>query len=98
VHIDRVMKVRTLGVTPGEAERVLNLLAIEFTETDNPSGTVTLVFSGGAAIALEIECIETGMADLGPEWQAEHCPTHLHLPKVPAPAAGRRAMSDEGEA
>jgi hypothetical protein len=55
---------------------VLNLLAITFEETDSPSGTATLVFSEGAAIQLDLECIETQMKDLGPVWEAEGRPVH----------------------
>jgi len=55
---------------------VLNLLAVEFAETDAPSGIVTLTFSGGAAIRLEVECLEAELADLGPTWTAAGCPAH----------------------
>ncbi len=55
---------------------VLNLLAVEFSETDAPSGIVTLTFSGGAAIRLEVECLEAELADLGPTWTAAGCPSH----------------------
>ncbi len=55
---------------------VLNLLAVEFAENDAPSGVVTLTFSGGAAIRLEVECLEAELADLGPTWTASSCPHH----------------------
>ena len=35
-------------VNPAGKDAVLNLLAVEFAETDAPSGVVTLIFSGGA--------------------------------------------------
>jgi hypothetical protein len=55
---------------------VLNLLAVEFSETDAPAGLVTFTFSGGAAIRLEVECLEAELADLGPTWTAAGCPSH----------------------
>ena len=56
---------------------VLNLLAVEYAETDKPAGVVTLVFSGGAALRLEVECLEVELADLGPVWVTAACPCHL---------------------
>ena len=57
---------------------LLNLLAVEFTETDAPAGVVTLMFSGGAALRLEVECLEVELADLGPVWTTTCCPIHQH--------------------
>jgi hypothetical protein len=34
------------------------------------------MFSGGAALRLEVECLEAELADLGPAWVTECCPTH----------------------
>jgi hypothetical protein len=56
---------------------VLNLLAVEFVEKDPPGGVVTLVFSGGAALRLEVECLEAELADLGPVWTTAACPDHM---------------------
>ena len=61
---------------PGRQDAVLNLLAVEFAETDAPAGIVTLIFSGGAALRLEVECLEAELADLGPTWTAACCPAH----------------------
>ena len=58
-------------------DAVLNLLAVEFNETDAPAGTVTLIFSGGAALRLEVECLECELADLGPTWTAAARPAHV---------------------
>ena len=55
---------------------MLNLLAVEFAETDAPAGVVTLTFSGGKALRLEVECLEAELADLGPSWAAGRCPAH----------------------
>ena len=76
LHFERVLAARTRGIDRGNTDAVLNLLAITFEETDSPSGTATLVFSEGAAIQLELECIETQMKDLGPVWEAEGRPVH----------------------
>jgi hypothetical protein len=59
-----------------EKDQVLNLLAVSFEETDQPAGVITLLFSGGAALRLEVECLEAELADLGPTWGTESCPAH----------------------
>jgi hypothetical protein len=67
---------RCRNVNPKAKDEVLNLLAVEFAETDAPGGTITLIFSGGAALRLEVECLECELADLGPSWTASARPAH----------------------
>jgi hypothetical protein len=77
VHFERVMGVKTRGIVPGRAsDETLSLLTIAFEPSEAPSGTVTLVFAGGGAIRLDVECIEVRMKDLGPVWEAEGRPDH----------------------
>lgn len=77
VHFERVNAVKTRGITPGaSSDETLSLLAITFEEGETPSGVATLVFSGGAAIRLELECIEVRLKDLGPVWEADGTPDH----------------------
>jgi len=78
LRFDRVLNLKCRNVDPKDGNAVLNLLAVEFAETDPPAGVVTLVFSGGAALRLEVECLEAELADLGPVWAAAACPTHQH--------------------
>jgi DUF2948 family protein len=77
LRFDRVLKVQCRNVTRKAPATVLNLLAVEFAETDSPYGVVTLMFSGGAALRLDIECLEVELADLGPIWPTSACPEHL---------------------
>src|SRR5262245_56907722 len=41
-----------------DGSEALNLLAVAFSETDCPGGVITLTFSGGAVLRLEVECLE----------------------------------------
>jgi hypothetical protein len=77
LRFDRVEALRCRNIDPKAKEAVLNLLAVEYTETDNPAGVVTLIFSGGAALRLEVECLECELADLGPTWTAAARPAHV---------------------
>lgn len=74
LRFERVLSCKCRRIDGKDA--VLNLLAVEFAETDAPSGIVTLTFSGGPAMRLEVECLEAELADLGPTWTAASCPAH----------------------
>jgi hypothetical protein len=76
LRFERVNSVKARNIACGDKNAVLNLLAVDFTPTDTPSGFVTLIFSGGAALRLEVECLEAELADLGPVWAAGACPDH----------------------
>ena len=76
-------------MNPAGKDVVLNLLAVEFSETDAPSGVVTISFSGGATLRLEVECLEAELADLGPSWTTAARPVHA-LSEDSPPAPGRR--------
>jgi hypothetical protein len=76
VHFDRVLDIKVSNIRQNVPDAVLSLLAVEFEPTDLPSGHITLVFSGGGAIRLGVECIEAAMADLGPVWATASRPDH----------------------
>jgi len=76
LHFDRVLKASRKGFDAAGPEDVLNLLSMTFTVSDAPAGVVDLVFSGGAAVRLEVECLEGQLRDLGPRWQTTLQPGH----------------------
>ena len=86
LHFERVTGVRVRGVDRTKPDSVLNLLAIAFDAGDAPSGTATLIFAEGAAIQVELECVEMQMKDLGPVWEAEGRPVH-DIEQAPAERA-----------
>lgn len=75
-HFDRVLAVRSVGIDRSRPDAVLDLLAIAFEPGEEPAGTITLIFAGGGAIALDVECIEAAVRDLGPAWATQCCPEH----------------------
>src|SRR5215510_5084978 len=77
LRFERVNALQCRNISQAAKDAVLNLLAVEYAETDAPSGTVTLIFSGGAALRLEVECLECELADLGPTWTAAARPEHV---------------------
>lgn len=76
VHFERVLSAKRAGFDPAALGTVLNILAVTFKETDAPAGIVAIAFSGGAAIRLDVECLEAAMRDLGPIWAAGAIPRH----------------------
>ena len=79
LRFERVLSCKCRQVDPVRKDAVLNLLAVEFSETEAPSGVITLTFSGGASLRLEVECLEAELADLGPSWTATSCPAHVDV-------------------
>lgn len=73
----RVENVRSQGFNRADREKVLSLLALRFTKNgDGPEGTLELTLSGGGGIALDVECIEVLLADIGGAWETATRPRH----------------------
>jgi hypothetical protein len=77
LRFERVTACKCRSVNPHGKDDILNLLAIEFCETDSPAGYVTLTFSGGGKLRLDVECLEAELADLGPSWPTSGRPVHV---------------------
>jgi hypothetical protein len=77
IRLERVLGAKVAGFQPGtSSEAVLSLLSITFEPTEAPAGHVTLTFSGGAAIQLQVECVESELTDLGAAWETKSQPHH----------------------
>lgn len=76
LQFTRVRGVQRHGLDLGASEQVLSLLALRFTESDKPSGLIELVFAGGSAIRLDVECIEARLSDLEAAWTTTSRPDH----------------------
>lgn len=76
LRFDRVLGAQFNRVRMSAKAAVLELLAIQFDESNPPGGNITLVFAGGGAIRLQVECIEGELKDLGPVWRTARRPEH----------------------
>jgi hypothetical protein len=76
LRFERVLGAKLLGIDLDNKATVLSLLAISFEPENPPQGKVTLQFAEGAAIQLDVECIEAELQDLGPVWRAQSKPRH----------------------
>jgi len=76
LRFERVLAAKTLGIDPKATGAALELLAVAFSPEEPPGGAILLTFAGGAAIRLEVECIEAQLTDLGIAWAARVAPEH----------------------
>ena len=77
LRFDRVLSCKSRNLDQSNKDTRLNLLAVEFVERNAPAGVVTMTFSGGGVIRLEVECLEAELADLGEIFTADACPNHF---------------------
>jgi hypothetical protein len=77
LRFERVLSCKCRNLDQSNRDARLNLLAVEFAERDAPAGLVTMTFSGGGVIRLEVECLEAELADLGEVFVADGCPNHF---------------------
>lgn len=76
LHFECVTRAAHTGFDCRAPETVLNILTIVFELTDAPAGVVTITFSGGAAVRLDVECLEAQLHDMGERWAARAAPAH----------------------
>jgi hypothetical protein len=64
LRFDRVLSCQSRNIDIDAPHIALDLLGIEFHPTTLPGGTAVLLFNGGAALRLDVECLECELADL----------------------------------
>ena len=89
IRFEHVTAVKRLNIHQTAPDAVLALLAIEFEEKAAPGGMVTLLFSGGGALRLEVDCIEAELRDLGGAWAATRRPDHDAPPSDNGPRSSK---------
>ena len=88
LRFDRVLACKCKQKPEGK-DALLNLLTVEYQPSDSPAGVVTLIFSGGPMLRLEVECLEVELVDLGPNWVTDVRPLHLEEGQGDTAAAAR---------
>ena len=82
VCFDWVRNIRFRGLDMRGKDQLLNLLTIEA-----GPGTVTLLFSGGGEIRLEVSDIRCHLEDLGEPWPTRWRPDHAEAGPPPEPSS-----------
>ena len=67
LRFDRVLSCKCRNIDLQAPDTTLELLGIEFYPSDPPGGSAVLMFGGGGALRLDVECLECELADLGPD-------------------------------
>jgi hypothetical protein len=78
LYFDDVKAVKSHNIRRDAPDTVLSLLTIGFAAngSEDPSGTISLVFAGGGEIRLDVENINGGLTDVSGEWAALGRPDH----------------------
>lgn len=76
LHFDGVMAVKTQNIVMDRKQAVLDLLTISYESGNDGGGEITLVFAGGGALLLEVECIDAALSDMGAPWVTPNLPDH----------------------
>lgn len=77
LRFEHVRGVQRHNIVQSAPDAVLALLAIQFEPgAEAPAGDVVLVFSGGGALRLDVDCIEAELRDLGAAWTTPNLPQH----------------------
>lgn len=78
LHFDSVLSVQSQNIMRGDKRAILSLLDIAFTPNggEDPGGVIEMVFAGGGAIKLAVECVDAELSDVSGEWAAIARPDH----------------------
>ena len=64
LRFDRVLSLKSRNIDLAAPQTLLELVGIEFSADAAPGGSALLLFSGGAALRLDVECLECELTDL----------------------------------
>lgn len=77
LSFDGVLAVRTRKLRRSALDAVADILALKFDPAeDAPAGTARLILAGDGEIALDVECLDVTLADIGPSWPTPRRPDH----------------------
>lgn len=77
LHFDGVLRVQRQNLDAAQPSQPLELLSIlAEAGTEAPAASLTLVFAGGGAIRLDVECIAAELQDLGAPYPVRRVPKH----------------------
>ncbi|HWA00925.1 MAG TPA: DUF2948 family protein [Caulobacterales bacterium] len=77
LSFDGVLGVKSRRFRLDAPDALASLLSLEFTPAEEPpAGMVRLVFAGGGEIALDVECLDAVLADVGDPWPTPRRPDH----------------------
>jgi hypothetical protein len=77
LSFDGVLGVKTRRLRREEPEALAEILSILFIPAEEPpGGRARIVLAGGGEIALELECVDVALVDVGAPWRTPRRPEH----------------------
>jgi Protein of unknown function (DUF2948) len=76
LRINHVLSAKRLHPQPVFSTTILSVLALRFEPRDTITGILTLQFSGGHALAFDVDGLDIQLDDLGPAWGTSLEPHH----------------------
>ena len=77
LSFDGVLSVKSRKLRQEAPDALAALLQIDFVPAlEPPNGVVQIVLAGGGEIAIEVECLDALLMDLGPAWPTPRRPDH----------------------
>lgn len=77
LSFEGVMAVKSRRVRPDASEALASVLSLGFIpDEEPPGGIVRLLLAGGGEIALEVECLDAVLIDMGEPWRTPRRPDH----------------------
>lgn len=76
LHFEGVLRAEVANLDFAETERPLELLTITCEPDESGGAELVLLFCGGSAVRLRVECIECYLADMGEPWDTSLKPNH----------------------
>jgi hypothetical protein len=77
LSFDGVLGVKSRRVRPDAPDALASILSIGFIpDEEPPGGIVRLMLAGGGEIAVDVECLDAVLVDMGEAWRTPRRPDH----------------------
>ena len=76
LRFDGVLSVKSQGVDLTKQDAYAVILGLTYEATDTPAGIVSVTLAGGGVIQIEVEAIDTTLADIGDPRKTKRIPKH----------------------
>jgi hypothetical protein len=77
LSFEGVLGAKSRNVRHESPEALAAILSISFEpDQEPPGGTLKVLLAGGGEIALEVECLDAVLVDVGPAWPTPRRPDH----------------------